>query len=220
MTDRRPPLRDSLLVLGTGGIGHALLEACVRLPLRRITLVDGDRVEEHNLERQPLFAPVDIGRPKVAVAAAWLRQGLPGAVVGAVDAFADASLLTEQVAAHAIVADCTDDPHARILIDQACARHAVPLVSGAVHGPQGQVIVLHAPEGTGDPGLTRDALFAGRPGPGQDECDMRKVPLEVLEAVGLRMMQRVGDLMAGRSVENGAVDLFADRRWTRFAHKP
>lgn len=211
------PLRSSLLVLGVGGLGNALLERCARLPLRRLTLVDGDRVEPHNLERQPLFAPVDVGRPKVAVAAAWLRQAMPGTVIEVVDAFADATSLPVLVKEHSIVADCTDDVHVRTLIDQACAKLCIPLVSGAVHQHEGQVLLLHAPDGPGDPSITREHVFGGRPGPGQDECDMRGVPLEVLEAVGARMQQRVGDLMAGRPVENGVLELYAGGRWSRYA---
>lgn len=211
------PLRSSLLVLGVGGLGNALLERCARLPLRRLTLVDGDRVELHNLDRQPLFAPVDVGRPKVAVAAAWLRQAMPGTVIEVVDAFADATSLPVLVKEHSIVADCTDDVHVRTLIDRACAEPCIPLVSGAVHQREGQVLLLHAPDGAGDPSITRDHVFGGRPGPGQDECDMRGVPLEVLEAVGARMQQRVGDLMAGRPVENGALELYAGGRWSRYA---
>lgn len=217
MRSTAPPLRSTVLVIGIGGLGHALLERCARLPVRRLTLVDGDRVEPHNLERQPLFAPVDLGRPKVAVAAAWLRQAMPGTLIDVVDAFADADSLPNLVEQHSIVVDCTDDVHARTLIDRVCMEHRIPLVSGAVHGSEGQVLVLHAPEGQGDPSLTRAQVFAGRPGPGQDECDMRQVPLEVLEAVGACMQQRVGDLMAGRPVENGALDLYARSRWTRFA---
>ena len=211
------PLRSSLLVLGVGGLGNALLERCARLPLRLLTLVDGDRVEPHNLERQPLFTPVDLGRPKVAVAAAWLRQAMPGTVIDVVDAFADAASLPELVKEHSIVVDCTDDVHARALIDQVCAERSIPLVSGAVHVREGQVLLLHAHDGAGDPSMTREQVFSGRPGPGQDECDMRNVPLEVLEAVGARLQQRVGDLMAGRPVENGALELYAGGRWTRYA---
>lgn len=210
------PFRSTLLVLGIGGLGNALLEGCARLPLRRLTLVDGDRVEPHNLDRQPLFAPVDLGRPKVAVAAAWLRQAMPGTAIDVVDAFADASSLPAMVHGHTMVADCTDDVHARTLIDQTCRDRSIALVSGAVHLDQGQVLVLHAQDGHGDPSLTREQVFAGRPGPGQDECDMRRVPLDVLEAVGARMRQRVGDLMAGRPVENGVLELYAGGRWTRF----
>lgn len=211
------PLRSSLLVLGVGGLGNALLERCARLPLRRLTLVDGDRVEPHNLERQPLFAPVDVGRPKVAVAAAWLRQAMPGTVIEVVDAFADATSLPVLVKEHSIVADCTDDVHVRTLIDQACGNLCIPLVSGAVHQHEGQVLLLHAPDGPGDPSITREHVFGGRPGPGQDECDMRSVPLDVLEAVGARMQQRAGDLMAGRPVENGVLELYAGGRWSRYA---
>ena len=62
-----------LALIGVGAIGSALLPRLLRMPFTMITLVDGDRVEEKNLDRQELYAVVDIGRPKVDVAAAWAR---------------------------------------------------------------------------------------------------------------------------------------------------
>ena len=46
------------------GIGSTIAEACVRLGFEHLTLIDKDRVEAHNLNRQD-FAAADIGTPKV-----------------------------------------------------------------------------------------------------------------------------------------------------------
>ena len=201
-----------LLVVGTGAIGNALLPRIVRWNWDGITLMDGDRVEEKNLERQELFAPVDIGKPKVEVAAAWLRNAPISVRISARDEFIDAGNAETIMAMHDVVADCTDDAHAKRLLDRTCKDYGVALVSGSVHGRQAQVIVLHA-EGEGEH-IQRDDLFQGRIGDEQDGCDMRNVPLATLEETARRMAQLLRALVHGEPVRNGCIDLFDGKHWT------
>lgn len=203
-----------LAVIGAGALGCALLPRLIRHPLEALTLVDGDLVEQRNLDRQDLFAAVDIGRPKASVAAAWLRNA-PGSVkVAALDAFISPANAEEVIRMHDLVVDLTDDAHARRLIDRTCAAYGVALVSAAVHGTQGQVIVLHAP-GRGEELLSAD-LFPGSIGPEQDGCDMRRVPDAVVQAVAGRTALRVRQLLQGEAVCNGHIDLYdhATGHWT------
>lgn len=213
-----PVMADARLALiGAGALGCAVLPRLVRMPLASITIVDGDRVEERNLDRQDLYAPVDLGRSKAQVAAAWLRQAPIALDVHAVDAFLADGNASELISAHDIVLDLTDDAHARRLIDRICAACGVPLVSGAVHGAQGQVISLHLP-GPGN-ALCLPDLFHGAIGPEQDGCDMRAVPLPVIEAVAARVVQCARGLIGGQPQRNAVVELFDGRlmRWTQFA---
>jgi molybdopterin/thiamine biosynthesis adenylyltransferase len=176
------------------------------MPFNTITLVDGDRVEEKNLDRQELYAPVDVGRPKVEVAVAWARNAPVTPAVETRDHFLDKGNAEEVIAMHDIVADCTDDAHARRLIDKVCGEFGVALVSGAVHGREGQVIVLHA-EGANDE-LSLTDLFGGRLGEEQDGCDMRHVPMQVLEEVAKRMAWRIRELLNNAHPENGRIEQY------------
>ncbi|MEO8734560.1 MAG: ThiF family adenylyltransferase, partial [Flavobacteriales bacterium] len=190
-----------LLVVGAGGLGNTLLPRVLRWRWDGITVMDGDRVEEKNLYRQELFAPVDIGKSKSEVVAAWVRN-MPVAVrLIARDEFIDANNAEALIAMHDVVADCTDDAHVKRLLDRICADYGVPLVSGSVHGKEGQVMVLHA-EGA-DEEIMRDDIFQGKPGMEQDGCDMRKVPLVTLEETGRRMAQLLHALLQNEPVKNG-----------------
>lgn len=200
-----------LLVIGGGAIGNALLPRIARWPFARITIVDGDRVEAANLERQELFAPVDIGRSKSEVIAAWFRNMPIAARVVHEDMFLDEHNAATLIALHDLVADCTDDAHARRLIDRTCGDYGVALVSGAVHGAQGQVIMLHA-EGEGEDKRLTD-LFTGALGPDQDGCDMRDVPPAVLDEVAKRMAGHLRALLNGAPVVNGRIDQYDGRQW-------
>ena len=195
-----------IAVIGVGAIGCALLPRLLRMPFSVITLVDGDRVEEKNLDRQELYAPVDVGRPKVDVAVAWARNAPVTPTMEVRDGFLGPENAEAIIAMHDIVADCTDDAHARRRIDKVCGEFGVALVSGAVHGKQGQVIVLHA-EGANEE-LSLTDLFSGRLGEEQDGCDMRHVPMAVLDEVAKRMAWRIRELLNNARLENGRIEQY------------
>lgn len=184
--------------------------------IEALTVIDGDRVETANLDRQELYAEVDLGHFKASTARGWLQMGAPGVEVRAIDRFIDASNAEEILSGHGIVADCTDDLHAKALLDQVCGKLGIALVSGALHEKQGQVLVLHAP-GDGI-GLSRSEVFMGRIGADQDGCDMRRVPMGAIESVGARMAQHVRALMRGEAVVNGNLELYDAKHshWTAY----
>lgn len=201
-----------LLVVGAGAIANRLLPHLAQQQWAAVTVMDGDRVEEKNLERQELFAPVDIGRPKSVVAAAWLRNAPIRVHITARDEFIDANNAETRIAMHDVVADCTDDAHVKRLLDRTCGEYGVALVSGSVHGKEAQVIALHA-EGEGD-GISRDDLFQGKSGMEQDGCDMRQVPLATIEETARRMAQLLHAVLNQEPVANGRIDLFDGKRWS------
>src|SRR6185437_6771952 len=76
-------LRDaSVLLAGAGNIGSFAASLLARAGVRRIRLVDRDRVEEKNLATQD-YRSEDVGRPKAEVLADRLRQQFPGLTVEA-----------------------------------------------------------------------------------------------------------------------------------------
>lgn len=202
-----------LLVVGCGALANALLPSIVQFRWGGITLMDGDRVQEHNLERQPLYAPGDVGRPKCKVLKDWLRGVSAEVRISAMDEFFDAANAGKTVPLHDLVADCTDDIQVKRMLDRACADYGVALVSGSVHGPQAHVLVLHA-AGEGEEIGREDVLGAGD-GTGGEA--MPYVPLATIGETGQLMAERLLGLARGGSPRNGWTDLFDGRRWTELA---
>jgi molybdopterin/thiamine biosynthesis adenylyltransferase len=66
--------QSRVTVLGVGGVGGAVATSLVAAGVGEVRLVDGDRVELSNLNRQTLFRTRDVGRPKAAVASKALRS--------------------------------------------------------------------------------------------------------------------------------------------------
>jgi len=126
-------------LIGLGGIGSPVLQYLAAAGIGRFTLIDDDRVEVSNLQRQTIFAETDIGRSKAEAAAAWVAR-----FDGAIEARAVPVRVGRDNAARAIegatvVLDGCDNFATRLAVSDACVASRIPLVSAAVGRFQGQV---------------------------------------------------------------------------------
>lgn len=215
---RSIPAGSRIALIGAGALGNAVLPHLLRSPLRSVSIIDGDRVEEKNLERQLLFTAVDVGRFKASALADRLRAGQDDLEVVVHETFLDQQNADVLLRFHDVIIEGVDDLHAKTLIDRTCSGLRIPLVSGGVHGAQGQVVVLHASGPNSE--LGRAQLFPGKTGAEQDGCDMRNVPLELIEAVGERMAGLAIEVLGARPVVNGRIELLEARSGRRMIIEP
>jgi sulfur-carrier protein adenylyltransferase/sulfurtransferase len=129
----------SVLVVGAGGLGCAVLQYLVAAGTGRLVIVDGDRVEESNLHRQPLYRMSDLGVPKVQAARAALGQLNPGVQCDTVAVRLDAANAAPLVAAAQLVVDAADSFAVTYILSDACRIAGKPLVSASVVGLAGYV---------------------------------------------------------------------------------
>ncbi|HVP66208.1 MAG TPA: ThiF family adenylyltransferase [Anaeromyxobacteraceae bacterium] len=81
-----------VVVLGLGGVGSFAAEALARVGVGRLTLVDGERVDPTNANRQLHALDGEFGRFKAEVLAERLRRAAPEALIeGACEAYSEAS---------------------------------------------------------------------------------------------------------------------------------
>jgi adenylyltransferase/sulfurtransferase len=126
-----------------------------RSSLARLTLVDPDRIERSNLQRQVLFDAADVGRTKVDVAAE--RLATPGLEIARLCTRLDAANAMDLIAAHDFVIDACDDPATKFSINSTAVRAGVPFSYGGVTRTSGLTMTVI-------PGATAclECVFPGR----------------------------------------------------------
>jgi molybdopterin/thiamine biosynthesis adenylyltransferase len=122
----------SALVIGAGGLGGPALLALAAGGVGRLLLIDDDRVESSNLNRQPLFGEADLGRPKAEAAAARLTAIHPGLAVTALVRRFDAAEAVELASQVDLLLDGSDNFPTKFLASDAALRAGKPLVHGGV----------------------------------------------------------------------------------------
>lgn len=133
-------LNDAHVVLvGVGGVGSPALQYLAAAGIGHLTLIDDDRVEESNLQRQTVFDTTMVGYHKVDAAADWVHAFDPIVDVRFHRTRLSASNAAALLAEADVVLDGCDNFATRLAVSDACVASAIPLTSGAVGRFQGQV---------------------------------------------------------------------------------
>jgi molybdopterin/thiamine biosynthesis adenylyltransferase len=133
-----------VLVIGVGGLGCPAALALAAAGVRRIGLVDDDRVQLTNLPRQVLFGDDDVGDLKVEAAARALQRRFPDARVETHAARFDTAGALGLAAAYDVLLDGSDNFATKFLANDAAVLSGRPLVHGAAVGVGGQLLTVPA----------------------------------------------------------------------------
>jgi sulfur-carrier protein adenylyltransferase/sulfurtransferase len=136
-----------VLCVGTGGLGAPLGLYLAAAGVGRIGLVDFDKVDDSNLQRQILFSTKDVGRPKIDAAADRLRGLNPEIQIDTFDTHLSSDNALEILKDYDIVVDGTDNFPTRYLVNDACVLLKKPNVYGSIFRFEGQATIFGYPEG-------------------------------------------------------------------------
>lgn len=126
-------LRDATVaVVGCGGLASPCLQYLAAAGVGCIRLIDADRVELSNLQRQIIHTTADLGRPKTSSAADRIRALNPDVRVGEAQTFLTPDNARGLLKGSDVVVDCTDSYAVKRLISKTCAKASLPLSIGAV----------------------------------------------------------------------------------------
>ena len=157
--------RASVLVVGAGGLGSPMLLYLAAAGIGKIGIIDFDRVDETNLQRQILYTMEDIGQPKAAAA----RQKLL-----ALNPYVEVEVFNEQltsenalniISEYDVVADGTDNFPTRYLVNDACVLAGKVNVYASIFRFEGQVSVFNYQQEDGSRGPNYRDLFPTPPPP-------------------------------------------------------
>jgi molybdopterin/thiamine biosynthesis adenylyltransferase/rhodanese-related sulfurtransferase len=146
-TGQRRLRNARVLVVGAGGLGSPALLYLAAAGVATIGIVDADRVDATNLQRQVVHADADVGRLKVDSARDRVLAANPAVRVRTYPVRLTAANALGVLADYDLVLDGADNFPTRYLVDDACAMLGIPDVWGSILGFDGQTGVFWAPHG-------------------------------------------------------------------------
>jgi len=144
-------LKTHVAIVGLGGLGGAVTEILARVGVGRLSLVDGDIFDDSNLNRQLLSSVGNLGREKACVAAERVTAINPAVIVQAKPVFLTSENHQDVLGDADLAVDCLDSISDRFVLEDGCRKKGICMVSGAIGGRAGQVMVVSP----GDPGLSQ-----------------------------------------------------------------
>lgn len=139
--------KSRVLVVGAGGLGIPVLQYLNAMGVGTLGIVEGDKVELTNLQRQVIYGEKDIGKGKLEVVLERLASQNSETVLMGHDTFLTRDNALEILADYDVVVDATDNFPTRYLINDTCVILAKPFVYGALHGFEAQLSVFNYQEG-------------------------------------------------------------------------
>ena len=134
--------RAKVIVAGSGGLGSPISIYLAAAGVGTLRIVDHDRVELSNLNRQVLHWDKDIGRNKVDSATEKLSQLNQSVKIEAVEEMINEANISRLVAGFDLIVDAMDNLPTRYLLNKAAIDNNIPFIHGAVYGLEGRAMTI------------------------------------------------------------------------------
>lgn len=151
-----------VLLVGAGGLGSPAAMYLAAAGIGTLGLVDFDRVDLSNLQRQLLHRTKDIGRQKLDSAQDTINALNPDVKVIKHETVLHSSNVMDIIKDYDIILNGTDNFPTRYLVNDACVFAGKPLVDGSIFMFEGQATVYDAQRGP-----CYRCLFPTPPPPGE-----------------------------------------------------
>ncbi len=194
-------LRESrALVIGLGGLGSPVAMYLAAAGLGTLVLVDDDRVDLSNLQRQILHRTTNLGMRKSQSARLALHALNPTTELISHDTRLQGDSLTDAVREADLVLDCSDNFATRFALNETCHGLRTPLVSGAAIRWDGQVSVF-----AGEPGGPCYRCLYPEEGEDELRCSENGVVAPLVGIIGavqaleaIKLLCSAGESLTGR----------------------
>jgi adenylyltransferase/sulfurtransferase len=190
-----------VLLVGTGGLGAPLGLYLAAAGVGTLGIVDFDKVDFTNLQRQVAFGTSDVGRPKIEAAAERLGNLNPEIQIKSYETQLTSENALEIFRDYDIIVDGTDNFPTRYLVNDACVLLGKPNVYGSIFRFEGQASIFGYPDGP-----CYRCLYPEPPPPGLVPSCAEGGVLGVLPGIigsiqameTLKLILKTGDPLVGR----------------------
>nr|WP_321452017.1 molybdopterin-synthase adenylyltransferase MoeB [uncultured Carboxylicivirga sp.] len=209
--DGQQKLKDSkVLIIGTGGLGSPLSMYLAASGVGALGLVDFDRVDESNLQRQIVHKTSNIGVSKTQSAKETLLEINPFVKIECFDEALTSDNAMDIISQYDIICDGTDNFQTRYLVNDACVLTGKTNVFGSIHQFEGQVSVFGSENGP-----CYRCLFPEPPAPGSVPSCAEAGVMGVLPGVigtlqateVIKLICNIGEPLIGRLLNYNALTM-------------
>ena len=142
--DGQQKLKDAgILLIGAGGLGSPLGLYLAAAGVGRLGIVDFDKVDFTNLQRQIIHRTEDVGRLKVESAKERINAINPDVEVQTFNARISRENITDLIRDYDVVIDGTDNFPTRYLVNDACVFQKKSNIYGSIFRFDGQATVFY-----------------------------------------------------------------------------
>ena len=132
-----------VLIIGAGGLGNPAAIYLAAAGVGTIGIIDFDKVDISNLQRQTLYSGEDIGKPKAAIMKKQLEKINNNIKIITYDKKLTSNNALNIIKNYDIIIDGSDNFPTRYLVNDACVLSKKPLVYGSVYRFDGQASVFN-----------------------------------------------------------------------------
>jgi molybdopterin/thiamine biosynthesis adenylyltransferase/rhodanese-related sulfurtransferase len=201
---------SSVLLVGAGGLGSPLGMYLAAAGVGRLGLVDFDKVDASNLQRQVIHGSKDVGRSKTVSAAETLADINPHVQVDCYETAFTSSNALQIADPYQLIIDGTDNFPTRYLVNDVCVIQRKPNCYGSIFRFEGQASVFSF-----DGGPCYRCLYPQPPPPGAVPSCAEGGVLGVLPGVigmiqaieAIKILLGIGDTLSGRLLLFDALDM-------------
>jgi molybdopterin-synthase adenylyltransferase len=131
-----------VVIAGAGGLGSPIALYLTAAGIGTLRIIDNDKVELSNLNRQILHGDKDIGKAKTASAYDKLTKLNKNVILETIHITIDESNVAQLTEGFDMIVDAMDNIPTRFLLNKAAVRHKVPFIHGAVSGMEGRAMTV------------------------------------------------------------------------------
>ena len=134
--------KSRVFVAGAGGLGSSSATFLAAAGVGTLRIVDHDKVELSNLNRQVLHWPEDIGKRKVGSAETKLAKLNPDVTVEAIEEKITQANISKLTEGFDLIVDAMDNLPTRYLLNKVAIAKNIPFFHGAVYGFEGRALTV------------------------------------------------------------------------------
>jgi molybdopterin-synthase adenylyltransferase len=130
---------SKITVIGCGGIGGSVIEMLTRMGVNHLKIVDKDKFDVSNINRQLMSSMDRVGQYKTEVTKEIISSINPFMEVEAFNTELNETNVDGIIENCSVVVDALDNLKARIITSRSALKQKIPFVHGAIHGTMGQI---------------------------------------------------------------------------------